>query len=273
MKPAAARPIPTNLLKRRIAVECTFPVAAAATYPVVFTIDRNQPNGKHVMNPTLRKLLGNKDHLGRRYVIFLLGLMLCSLGVACTTKAGLGTTPIAAIPYSLALIMPQLSFGNWLIIFCFAQILVQIMLLGRKCVPSELLIQAILAFVYGYLTDFSMFLLTAVQPELYVSRLVVLVVGCLLLAVGVCLELIGDVGMLSGDAFIKAIAQVTGKSYSGVKIATDSAMTVIAGVLCVVFLGKLVGVREGTVIAAVLVGILLRQCQKLAEKPAKRLLG
>jgi uncharacterized membrane protein YczE len=146
-------------------------------------------------------------------------------------------------------------------------------LLGRKCVPSELLIQAILAFVYGHLTDFSMFLLAAVQPELYVGKLIVLVVGCLLLAVGVALELIGDVGMLSGDAFIKAIAQVTRKKYSSVKIVTDSAMTVIAGVMCVAFLGKLVGVREGTVIAAVLVGVLLRQVMKLMEKPAKKLLG
>ena len=80
----------------------------------------------------LKKILGNKNHLGRRYVIFLLGLFICSFGVACTTKAGLGTSPVAAIPYSLALIFPRFSFGNWLIIFCMVQIAIQIILLKKN---------------------------------------------------------------------------------------------------------------------------------------------
>ncbi len=57
------------------------------------------------MNAKLKKFLGDKDYLGRRYAIFLLGLFICSFGVACTTKAGLGTSPVAAIPYTVSLIM------------------------------------------------------------------------------------------------------------------------------------------------------------------------
>ncbi len=37
------------------------------------------------------------------------------------------------------------------------------------------------------------------------------------MAFGVYQELVGDVGMLSNDAFIKAIAFVTGKEYGNVK--------------------------------------------------------
>ena len=224
------------------------------------------------MATRIRLFLGNKDHLVRRYTVFLIGLFICSFGVACTTKAGLGTSPVAAIPYSLALVFPALSFGNWLILFCGVQILVQIILLRRNCVISELVIQGILAFAYGYLTDFSMYLLHGVEMEHYYGRMIFLLLGCVILALGVYLELVGDVAMLSGDAFIKAIAQVAHRPYSNVKIVTDISMSVIAGILCLICLGKLVGVREGTVIAAFLVGFIIKRYQVWFRRFSQRII-
>ena len=176
------------------------------------------------------------------------------------------------IPYTLALILPRLSFGNWLILFCFAQILVQILLLRRACVPTELVIQGVLGFAYGYLTDLSMFLLRDLAPAWYPVRLCVLALGCAVLAFGVYLELAGDVGMLSGDAFIKAIAQVAKKPYSNIKIKTDISMCAIAAVLCLVFLGGLQGVREGTLIAAFLVGGCIQVYYRLLFRFVERVL-
>ena len=39
----------------------------------------------------------------KRYVIFLIGLFVNSLGVSLITKASLGTSPISSIPYVLSL--------------------------------------------------------------------------------------------------------------------------------------------------------------------------
>lgn len=144
----------------------------------------------------IKKLLGEKDHLGRRYLIFLIGLCICSFGVAFTTKAGLGTSPVSAIPYTLSIIISKLSFGTWLIIFGFFQIAVQIVLLRKKCVVSDLVIQGILAFAFGYLTDISMFILSGLNADLYIMKIIYLILGCFILAFGVYLELLGDVGML-----------------------------------------------------------------------------
>lgn len=47
-----------------------------------------------------------KTMLKRRYLIFLIGLVLTAFGVAIVTKGVLGTSPIAAIPYSLSLVVP-----------------------------------------------------------------------------------------------------------------------------------------------------------------------
>ncbi|MFR3881660.1 MAG: DUF6198 family protein [Lachnospiraceae bacterium] len=47
----------------------------------------------------------------KRYLIFLVGLFVNSLGVSLITKANLGTSPISSIPYVLSLNFP-FTLGN-----------------------------------------------------------------------------------------------------------------------------------------------------------------
>lgn len=61
-------------------------------------------------------MTNNKKDLLKRYLIFLAGLFVNSLGVALITKANLGTSPISSIPYVLSLNF-ALSLGNFTIIF------------------------------------------------------------------------------------------------------------------------------------------------------------
>ncbi len=220
------------------------------------------------MNKTVKKLLGDKDYLGRRYTVFLLGLVVCAFGVAFTVKAGLGNSPVTCVPYSLSLVIPGLTLGNWLFIFCIAQVILQIILLRKKCVASEMIIQIILGLVFGYVTDAALFVLSGVAPEHYAARIILLLAGCAILAFGVYLELLGNVVMLSGDAYIAAIAGVTGQTYSKTKIILDVSMCIAAFVICLVCLGRLEGAREGTVIAAVLVGPMIKLYRNAFKKPA-----
>ncbi len=99
----------------------------------------------------------------RNYALFLIGLFIASMGVALSTKAGLGTSPVASVPYSISLINHTLTFGWWLNLWSVIQIVVQVALLRKKCKPMEIIIQTVLAFVYGYLTDFSCTLISGVQ--------------------------------------------------------------------------------------------------------------
>ena len=211
----------------------------------------------------LKKILGDKNYLLRRYILFLIGLFVCSLGIACMTKAGIGTSPMAAVPYTLSLIVPKLSFGTWVIVVCMIQIAMQIVLLRKNTVPGEIIIQIIISFIYGYLTDFSLYLIRDIEIHSYSGQIILQITGCLVLALGIYIELIGDVGMLSGDAFIRAIARVMGKEYGNVKMIADVVMIVISVALSTVFLHQLAGVREGTVLSAVLVGMLIKKYKKM----------
>lgn len=94
----------------------------------------------------------------RRYLLFIVGLFVASMGVALSTKAGLGTSPVASLPYTVSLISDGLSFGGWLNLLSVTQIAIQVLLLKGKCNYVEIFLQTVLAFAYGYLTDFSCYL-------------------------------------------------------------------------------------------------------------------
>ena len=194
----------------------------------------------------------------KRYGIFLIGLFVASLGVAFSTKADLGTSPVASVPYSVSLVNHALTFGWWLNVLSLMQITVQVALLRKRCRPLEIVIQTAVAFLYGYLTDFSCQLLNNVQPITYMARFAVMLVGCVVLALGIWIQYKGGVAMMPGEAMNRAVSIVTGKRYENVKVLFDVLYILIATVICLVFLGKLSGVREGSVIAALLVGNVIK---------------
>lgn len=207
-----------------------------------------------------------KEYLFERYVLFIIGLFIASLGVAFSTKAGLGTSPVASVPYSVSLVWNVLSFGMWLNVLSVIQIAIQIALLRKKCKPLEIFIQTILAFAYGYLTNFSCWLIRSVEMHNYFDRFACMLLGCLVLAVGLWIQFKGRVAMLPGEAMNRAIAEVTGKKYENIKIFFDLFYIIVSVIICVVFLRELKGVREGSIIAAVLVGLIIKGLNKIIKK-------
>ena len=192
----------------------------------------------------------------KRYVIFLIGLFVNSLGVSLITKASLGTSPISSIPYVLSLSFP-FTLGNFTIFFSVFLILLQLMIL-RKNFKLEHVLQIPVSIIFGYFIDLTMFLFTWVNPQAYVMKIVYLLIGCLILGFGVYMEVLADVVMLPGESFVRAIVLTWKTNFGTTKICFDVSMAVIAAILSFVFTGHLNGVREGTIIAALLVGFIAR---------------
>ena len=196
----------------------------------------------------------------KRYLIFLVGLFVNSLGVSLITKANLGTSPISSIPYVLSLNFP-FTLGNFTIFFSIFLIVLQLIIL-RKNFKLEHILQIPASIIFGYFIDLTMILFSWVNPEAYIMKIVYLLIGCLILGVGVYMEVLADVVMLPGESFVRAIVLTWKTNFGTTKICFDVSMSVIAAVLSFVFAGKLAGVREGTVIAALLVGFIARLIAK-----------
>lgn len=159
----------------------------------------------------------------KRYGIFLAGLFISSYGVSLVTKASMGTSPISAIPYVLSLQYP-LTLGNFTILFSLLLILLQVFIL-KKDFKMEHLLQIPISIAFVYFIDITMVSLKWFHPEQYGIKVISLLIGCLILGAGVYLE-------------------------------------VLAIVLSLLLSGTLSGVREGTIIAALLVGFIAKQIGK-----------
>lgn len=212
----------------------------------------------------------SKKNIIGRYMLFLVGLFIASMGVAFSTKAGLGTSPVASVPYSVYLVWPIFTLGGWLNLLSVLQITVQVLLLRKKCNVVEIVIQTVLAFVYGYLTNLSCWMIRGIEVDSYIKQLIFMLLGCFILAFGIWIQLKGAVAMLPGEAMNRAISMVTGKKYENVKIFFDIFYIAIAATICMVFLGRLEGVREGSIIAAIIVGNIIKLYNCIYRKMTER---
>ena len=195
------------------------------------------------------------DHICRRIFVFAMGLLVISLSIGFITKASLGTPPISSIPYSLSLIFPSLTLGNFTIVYSLLLVLLQLVILGKEADKVSLGLQVIISFVFGYFIDFGPMILGDFSPEIYWERIVCVLIGCFGLAFGVYLQIVADFTMVPGDGFAYALSvRIKRKPYRVVRVCSDVTMIVIAALIGVVAMGNTGGVREGTVICALLIG-------------------
>ena len=159
----------------------------------------------------------NRGELLRRYIFFIVGLFVNSLGIALITKGDLGTSPISSIPYTLSI---------------------------------------------GFTPSLGMF-------TLYYS---LLLVGCVVLGIGVFMEMAANVVMLPGECTVKAISTTWNTDFGKTKVAVDVTMAVSAALLGVILYWQIAGVREGSLISALLVGFLARLFNRKIGEPVQTLL-
>ena len=192
----------------------------------------------------------------KRYIVFPVGLFINSLGGSLITKADLGTSPISSIPYVLSLNFP-FTLGQFTIAFSLLLILIQLVILRRNF-KAEHLLQIPISILFGYFIDLTMVMLFFVNPQSYLSSVVYLLIGCVILGFGVYTEVLANVAMLPGESFVRAVSSTWKTEFGSTKVAFDVSLTVIAAVLSLLFAHRLDGVREGTIIAALLVGFIAR---------------
>lgn len=193
-----------------------------------------------------------------------IGLTIMAFGIAMSIKAGLGTSPVSSMPYVVSEFTP-LTVGNITIIMHILFILLQIIILRKRYKKVQLL-QLPVAIAFGYITDLAVFGLRNVSCCSYVQQWFLCALGILLVGIGVSFEVNAGVVTLAGEGLILAICQVLPIKFSDLKVVFDVTLVVLSCVVSLCFIGKVVGVREGTVAAAVFVGITAKQMNKLIGK-------
>lgn len=214
----------------------------------------------------------SKSEIAKRYILFIISLFFSALGVACSKHGELGISPISSVSNVLSVRFPALSLGTWLMIWNCVMIAGQIILL-RKNFQLIQLLQIPLSVLFGWFTDLGLWMVSFIPADSYPMRLAMVLIGIVVLGFGISLAVAANVIMNSGEAFVKAVADITHKEFGNVKIAFDIFCVLLSLVLSLIFFDfTVVGMREGTVIAAVFTGMAVKFFCKRLDKPLNRIL-
>ena len=197
-----------------------------------------------------------KRNLPGRIAVLVIGLWIMSLGIAFSIAAGLGTSPISSLPYTLSMLTP-LTVGTATIMLHVILITLQALILRHRYRPIQLL-QLPLAVLFGLLTDASNAMLGFLSPSSYLGSWLFCLIGIILVAAGVSAEVLSGTIPLAAEGLSLALSEATGKKFGTMKVSVDCTLVASSLILSFIFLRSWGGVREGTIAAALLVGTIAR---------------
>ena len=206
-----------------------------------------------------------------RGLMLLFGLSLMSLGIAFSIRSALGTTPISSLPYALSLLTP-LSVGLLMILLNLVFVLAQIAILRRRFPPLQLL-QIPVVVVFGLLNDAGLWVLRGVTFSAYWQQWLLAAIGIVIVGIGVAFQVKAKAIPLAGEALILTLStELTHRFgpkrpllFGAMKIQFDTTLVLISAAIGLIAAGSLLGVREGTLAAALCVGLVVQLTLRVLE--------
>ena len=192
----------------------------------------------------------------RRYMLFIFAVIVQSSGIALVVKSLLGTSPISSLPYVLSLTFPY-TLGEMTFAVNMLLVVGQILLLRRDFDRIQLL-QVPFTMIFAYSIDIFTDLWSWVIPTNYLLQLLPLLIGTTLISFGVAVQGIANVLMLPGEGIVYAIARHFHIDFGKVKTANDVLLVCLAAIVSFCYLGAIEGIREGTLISALITGGIAR---------------
>lgn len=214
----------------------------------------------------------NLKNLKIRLPMYFMGLFVMTIGIALSVKSNLGVSPVSSIPYTMTCVW-GIEMGRATILFHIVLVVIQVIILRKNFKPANLL-QVLVGVVFGYFTTFCNYLATFLpSTDNIFIRLLMMLASTVFVAFGIFMYLPADIMPLAGEGAMKAVSDVSGIEFSKVKVGFDCSMVVISVTTCLICIHSLGSVGAGTVIAAILVGVILGRINKLLGAKRDRLLG
>lgn len=203
-----------------------------------------------------------KDYI-KRSLIYVAGLFFMALGVAFSVNSNLGVSPVNSLPFIISQIT-GFDMGQCVMGVFSVYILMQILIL-RKEFQWINLTQLIFSAFFGLFVDGAKGLLGTFTIPSYAGQLVMLAVSIVLVAVGVSLYIGAGLVNMPMEGLMHAVNKTffPKKSFHEMKVIIDCLVVCVSIALSLVFLRQLAGVREGTVLCALLVGKVMKPVHKV----------
>jgi len=191
--------------------------------------------------------------LALRVLLYVLGLFCLAVGVALSINSELGVSPVNSLPYILSQISGAAMSTCVITLFSF-YILLQWLILRRAFKPVSFF-QLLFSIIFGYFVDLAKFVVGGFTIPTYFGRLLLLAISIFFVGLGIIFYIETDLVPLSSEGLTLALVKKLKRfSFPMMKTIMDCIMVAAAVLISLLFFGRVVGVREGTIITALLVG-------------------
>lgn len=204
--------------------------------------------------------------------MYFIGLFIMTIGIAFSVRSDLGVSPVSSIPYTLTVVW-NVEMGLATFLFHVVLVLIQILLLRRKFKLKNLF-QLAVGVLFGLFTTFCNDIVMKISlPDSLPFRIGMLAVSIIVVAFGIFLYVPAEIMPLAGEGTMLAVSEVTGFKFSNVKIGFDISMSVISLIVCLITVHSMGSVGIGTVVSAVMTGLVLGVITKLFGEKRDRLIN
>lgn len=202
----------------------------------------------------------------KKYVGYVIGLIISSLGGCLMIKMSLGQSTFNAFSYGLFLVT-GIKVGYISILYNITILLLEIVMLRTSFKRIQLL-QMIPGFISGFVLNFFVYDLpftASLSITNYVLSLIVFISGLMINAFGISLVINADLIGFPTETMCQILESKTGKSFKLIRSLFDVLYVGIAAVI-MLFIKDANLVREGTVINLLLMGTMIGTFNQVAQK-------
>ena len=188
----------------------------------------------------------------KRISVYLIGIYFTAVAIAISKMTPLGISPNSSLPNEISLILDA-NLGLMTAIVFASFVIIQWILLGKNFRVINF-IQVILSIIYGFFVNSAVALVNRVLPpcDTYIMQLVYTLMA------------------LPAEGLVQAVAQRFKIPFPNAKNICDITIVTISVILSFAYFGTLYGIREGTIIHAVLVGRSVKWSDKLFGRQLER---
>jgi len=205
----------------------------------------------------------------KRYILYVLGLFLLSLGVSFSIQANFGVSPVSSLAYAISL-TAGLSIGITTVLANILFIIIQV-ILNKRIELREFAVQLLIGFLFGFFMDATLFLVQLFPtPETLLSRIAFLGISFYIISVGFLIYFTSKLPLMPYAAMTYVISDRFNMKFSKAKIMCDLLNVIVAGAVCLVFIQSFGSIGFGTILAAYFIGKILGQLMQRFQHPLQQ---
>lgn len=209
-----------------------------------------------------------KKHVFYAEIAYVLAIIALGFGVAFAAKAGFGVSMIAAPAYTIHLKLLEytdaITLGTIEYLLQGIVIIILSVFVGRF--KFSYLFSFVTAVFSGLAIDFAVWAVAFIPSEGFIIRAVLFCVSLICCAFGVSCFFHTYVAPAAHELFVKEFALCKKKDINKTKSIYDITLCVISIALNLVFFAGFVGIGFGTVVTALVNGLLIANITKILEK-------